>query len=662
MRVLAPALAAAVGALAAGAGLAAAAAPTHRTVSPTTPLLTKDYTFLCSVAQPLMCIAIPSGGVVATSPLEVVVKDWSVNEDKGVDGPKMRWSLDFVNDTVTYSLNPSMCLQSVRSGAFQALEAAPCDPSRNAWALGGFLANAGLQSALVHNVTGAPRCATVMRCHGKTTAAKQHFCEPLPTNPEPATVPFVTGSTVWLWPCDAAWADAQTWTARQDCAPGCSPFMQVDVATCFAACDVAACLYQDYFCQTPNPTPPTPRPSATPSLGPSGAPSAQPSTSRPSAVPSPAPSRAPSPGPSALPSRAPSAAPSQGPATSAPSGAPSSRPTARPTVVPTARPSARLVLAAPSSSPSTAAAGWPWWWWLVLLLLLLLLCCCCVAAVAVARRRRRRKPATTKEETKEETAPPPPPAPADVETPPAPIRLSRPAHLMDAADASDVSGSEPVVSDPEGTTPGLGPRTVPTPTPSPATPATPAPAPGPARAPPPRRDFVAKHPAIVEIEGIVAGARSNPAAGTRGAPPPVTAAPPTSARARALALARAEAEEDARLRRHLHDVLHSAQARNAVTHAVAPDAESDYFRERRLARAARAAAPATEVTAPQPKPVSQMTVGELKAELRDRGEDLSLFLEKADLLRRIHELRRPRVGDGGGGGAEGAEGAGEWTQ
>jgi hypothetical protein len=57
-----------------------------------------------------------------------------------------------------------------------------------------------------------------------------------------------------------------------------------------------------------------------------------------------------------------------------------------------------------------------------------------------------------------------------------------------------------------------------------------------------------------------------------------------------------------------------------------------------------------------------MTVGELKAELRDRGEDLSLFLEKADLLRRIHELRRPRVGDGGGGGAEGAEGAGEWTQ
>lgn len=377
-----------------------AAAPSKRTLSPTTKLSAKLYTFVCNAHSPEMCLAIPSGTVVATAPLGMVLKSYVRNQDKGADGPKMRFDVAFANSTIGYSLNAAMCVQRTGTGGssakLPAVKVAPCFAPLNLWDLRAFEADIAWAGGLSPLASSPQQCVTVMRCNPRHARDKAGvpftFCDPTPANPMPAVPPFSTGSIVWMQPCSAAFAPAQTWGMSQDCAPGCNPFMQRDKLPCHQECNVSACNFQNYECD------PTFSPSGAPSRSPSSspitlAPTFAPTTLAPSANPSAAPTTS---GPSRAPTRSPTnTRPSAAPTATSPTFAPS---TTTPSSAPTQSPATSTPSSAPSRSPTRPAAQSPvWWWWILLLLLLLLLLCCCCCFV-VGRRRRRAESESPHEE------------------------------------------------------------------------------------------------------------------------------------------------------------------------------------------------------------------------------------------------------------------------
>ena len=68
----------------------------------------------------------------------MVLKNYVKNQGKSLDGYKMRWSFDLQNDTVTYSLNPNMCMQTVSNTKYPVVEVAPCAAPFNHWNLSAF--------------------------------------------------------------------------------------------------------------------------------------------------------------------------------------------------------------------------------------------------------------------------------------------------------------------------------------------------------------------------------------------------------------------------------------------------------------------------------------------------------------------------------------------
>ena len=173
-----------------------AAAPTRRTPSPTAPVAELIYTFVCFQAQAELCLGIPTGDVVATSALGLVAKDYIKNEDKGLDGFKLRFNTNFHNGTITYSLNPQLCLQPVPGSSaarYPAVEIAPCVDGLNEWNLTSFATSPGARGKLVHVDTGL--CATQMRCHPKVSPAGTKYCEPYPARTVPGNTVTVAFDT-----------------------------------------------------------------------------------------------------------------------------------------------------------------------------------------------------------------------------------------------------------------------------------------------------------------------------------------------------------------------------------------------------------------------------------------------------------------------------------
>lgn len=250
----------------------------------------KNFSYVCLESFDHLCLGISTGAELPEfKPGKVYwaqVKSRQRNEFLQSDFKKTRWDVQYNTAEggiiLSFTGKGQLCLSkqrgSSRVGLFPcsialADNASPSNSSYGKWDLTPWKVNL-TQSGPLRILNGKKDlCLTVMDCQ----ADGKGFCNELSTDPatdqsgEPDGLK--PGAYLRLAPCYdspdgfAYQSIIQRWKNRFDCAPGCTPFLQFN-DRCDQVCNNKACNFDEEFCVTKSPTPPTNRPSKSPTQKP----------------------------------------------------------------------------------------------------------------------------------------------------------------------------------------------------------------------------------------------------------------------------------------------------------------------------------------------------------------------------------------------------------